>query len=77
MCLMRRYHDNSDLGQYGPSQFGPYFYETYRGVEIVVHTLVVGFETRLHTASCHVCPISRVLKEKWPQNALESLLHTS
>ena len=47
--------------------------ETYRGVEIVVHTLVVGFETRLNTASCHVCPISRVLKAKWPQNALESL----
>ena len=51
--------------------------ETYRGVEIVVHTLVVGFETHLNTASCHACPISRVLKAKWPQNALESLLHTS
>ena len=51
--------------------------ETYQGVEIVVHTLVVGFETHLNTVSCHVCPISRVLKAKWPQNASESLLHTS
>ena len=35
--------------------------------------MVVGFETRLNTASCHVCPISRVLKAKWPKNALECI----
>ena len=32
--------------------------ETYRGVEKVAHTLVVGFETSLNT-SCNFCTISR------------------
>ena len=42
--------------------------KTYRGVEIAVHTSVVGFETSLNTASCNVCTIGRVSQAKWPQN---------
>ena len=47
---------------------------TYRGVEIAVHTLVVGFETSLNTASCNVYTIDRVSQAKM---ASESLLQTS
>ena len=47
--------------------------KTYRGVEIAAHTLVVGFETSLNTASCNVCTINRVSQAKM---ASESLLQT-
>ena len=34
--------------------------ETHRGVEIVVHSLVVAFETRVNTATRIACTISRI-----------------